>query len=690
METEDLRPLLEQTAEEAQEKGPQDMPPSTDTPDSDVNEKELGEYLVALLKDYVADKEDMGWDEKRQRDLINYYGEKEEWMSNWPWPNASNYPKPITYEQVETGWSAVNDILLRDRDKVAVVTGVGEEDIKNASKLESILNWQIINDIPHMRREVSANVFQMLLHGTSYLKIVRQVGEQGKFGLSMDMIPIDRIYLSIDSKSPDIGECECVVQIVPLSANDLRQRMAWGVYKNLDKVAKGWTIGNSNSPEKLAQIRQQIMGLDITRKITRDTWFIGEAYLTYYPKNSLRARELIVWFAPSTGAILRVIDNSDKIRPFADWYCYPNPGMAFHRSLPEIIRNLQEKANYTDKQVTDAADKAISPAGFYDATSGFDPNMSLRVPTGMYPMKNAGSIQWEQVNLAPIMERKQEIENLRMEVQGMTGFTDYYQGINSGRTKTLGQDVMRAKKADIRFNKTAGYVNDAWKKTVNLVYQYDDKYMPRTTKVRVLGSTEFQTIEQIFKREGLQGDGLQMAGQYDFGIANKSIDEQMAEDEQKSLLAGMLLSDPRAMSDVGNWYRAWKMKAEAMGVRNFAEIIKKPKEADVLTPDEVINRIMDGEKNLQPSIYANPVDYEERLRIFMRSGTFREADPEVQYEFQRFLKIVIAIRIGQEMAFRQVATIQAQQMAQAAMQPQPGQNGAAPKAPAQPGAGPVQ
>ena len=684
METEDLRELLEKTAEDKQER-PTDNIPSVDNPDADINEEDLGQYLVGLLKSYISDKEQMGWDEKRQYDLRAYHGLKEEWMSNFPWPNSSNYPVPITPVLLDTGWAAINDLIWRDKNKLVSVSGIGEEDADNAEDLQSVMNWVFTNGIQGAKREVFANTFQMLKHGTSHLKVVRQAREDGKFQLDLNTVPVEWIYMAIDAKSPEIGDSECNIQIVPLLSNDLRDRIRWGVYKNLDKIGKGWNVGNANSPEKLAQLKQQITGLDVTRRVTRDTWFIGEAEITYYPKYSLRARELIVWFAPSTGAILRVIDNTDKIRSLADWYVYPNPGMAYHRSLPEIVRHVQEKANYTDKQVTDAGDKAISPAGFYDSTSGFQPNMSLRVPTGMVPMKNVNSIVWEQVNIAPIMERKDEIRNLWLDAERISGFSDLWQGVNSRQTNTLGQDVLRSKKADIRFKTVQEYVDDAWKRTNNKIYEYVNRYMPRDVKVKILGSNEFVSIEKLFPApdpaNGLT-QGLGLSGNYDFSIANKSVDDQEREDQNTSMLAGMLLSDSRAMQDLGNWYRTWKMKAEAIGFKNFGKIISKPKEADILTPDEVVECIMSGEKDIQPSVYADPSTYEERIRMYMRTGNFKEAPLEIKFEFEKFLKIVIAIRIGKEQAFQKFQQQQAMMMAQQALtqhlqsMPQPTPTGA--------------
>ena len=159
----------------------------------------------------------------------------------------------------------------------------------------------------------------------------------------------------------------------------------------------------------------------------------------------MRAVELIVTFAPQTGAILRKIKNVERMRPLTDKYYYPNYGYASHFSLPEKMRNIQEASNYTYKQKTDARDKNMSPAGFYEGTSGFDPNMSLRSPTAMHKVKNLGTIQWEPTNVAGLMEMTQELRELKLEAEAVTGFTDLQQGQYSrSSAPTLGQDQLRS------------------------------------------------------------------------------------------------------------------------------------------------------------------------------------------------------------------------------------------------------
>lgn len=681
MEQDDLRILLESTSEDTNSK-PQDSIPSPETDDASVDEDDLGKFLLMQLKNDVADKEHMGWAEKREYDIKAYDGIKEAWMSEFPWHNSSNYPVPITPVQVDTATDISDEQMWRNKNKACVVGAVGAEDIRDARNLESILSWQIYNDIPDMKSEWKAHIRQGYKHGTSPIKVIRSVANG--FELNIEKIPVERIYLPIDAKSPQIKHTDHITQCIPLTANDLIQRVIWGVYKNMDQIAKGWNIGGAVTPEKLAYVRQQATGLDIVTKLNRDSWWIAETYITYYPKassgpygpmrNFLKARELIVTWAPTTGKIMRVIENSDGIRPYSFFTPYPNDDMIFGKSIPEKIRHVQEKANYTDKQVTDAGDKALSPAGFYDGSNGFDPSLSMRAPTGMYPVKNVGSIQWEQVNIGPIIERKQEIKELWLQAERLTGFTDLFQGVNSGVTDTLGQDQMRAASANRRLNGVIGQLNQSYHDVVNLIYKYDDKYMPRDTKIQVLGTQEFSTIERLF--EGQQGqvqgdEGLQLGKNFNFSIANKSVEEDQKDKAARYSFADVILTDPIFGMDKGNRYKALEMKAEAANIRDLAEIVTKPQEAFIISPQEVVNRIMNGEKDVQPSVYVNPTEYENRIRLFMRTGNFREAGPEIQQEFGRFLMLVIAIRKGREAAFANYAA----QTRPVVVAPQPGQNG---------------
>src|SRR3990167_1097156 len=422
----DLTKLLEATEEKPQNleaikpQGPADRVPIPGEFDVDIPDEELSDYLTSTFKNDIMDKEEAGYGKDRADDFKMYFGVRDPFFDSWPYQGASNFQVPMTQVFIDEGHTRIDDLECRDRNKIVIVTPVGDEDKRKAKNLERLLNWQGLNAIVDFQMEDSACNFNALLSGTSFLKVMRNHSE--KYGLVAVNVKGQYIFKPIDSKSCEVRDCERITQLIPWSQNDLRARVASGQYRNLNKVTKGWHP-QSMSGEELERIEGDISGLDISTKTTRDTWFACESYVTYYPMRSTKARELIVTWAPATGAILRKIPNKDGIRPHIDKFYYPNWGRAFHYSMPWKFREIQRKANYSDKQKTDAGDKAISPAGFYEGTGGFDPRLSVRQPTAMYRVKNLGTIQWEPNNIAAIMRGDQELERLWALYERAAGFT---------------------------------------------------------------------------------------------------------------------------------------------------------------------------------------------------------------------------------------------------------------------------
>ena len=520
-ETNDLIAMLETTSDDNNQGGdpsipktdagvgteevqrPSDRIPGARETDVDIPDEELSRYIMANFRNDIMDKEESGWTEKREYDKVAYYEVKDSFMGTYPWPNACNRPTSLTQIQVDTGLALIQDLKWRNEKKVLTVSPVSDEDAKNSKNLEWLLNWQVLNQIPTLEMEDMASDFYALLNGTAYEKIIREFG--GKYRLSVHNIPVQNIFLPIDAKGPDIDETDRIVQLIPWSANDLRMRVVSGRYRNLDKVGKGF-VPQTMSAEQFETLHREISGLGTTDKVARDTYYGAECFMTYYPMGSMRAIELIVTFAPQTGAILRKIKNVENMRPLVDKYYYPDYGHPFHFSLPGKIRNIQEASNYTYKQKTDGRDKNMSPAGFYEGNSGFDPKMSLRSPTAMHKVKNLGTIQWEPTNVAGLMEMTQELRELKLEAEAVTGFTDLQQG-QYGRTSapTLGQDQLRVEKSAIRFTSVKKLVKYHWKRKMNKVYQYDDMYMPRSTRVKVLGTNRYDDIDKVFPHEDVEG-----------------------------------------------------------------------------------------------------------------------------------------------------------------------------------------
>ena len=381
----DLVKILEGTAdkpanpEAIAEQKPADRRPIPGEFDVNIPDEELSDYLTTAFHNDIMDKEESGYRKDREDDLKMYFGVRDPFFDNWPYPGASNFPVPMTQVFVDEGHTRIDDLEWRDRNRIVTVSPVADEDARKAKNLQWFLNWQGLNAIVDFQMEDSACNFNSLLSGTSFLKMLRTFTET--YGLMAVNVKGEYIFKPIDSKSCEARDCERMTQLVPLSQNDLRMRVASGQYRNLDKVTKGWAP-MAMSAEELVRLESSVSGLGLSAKVTRDTWFVCETYATYYPLGSVKARELIVTWAPQSGAILRKIENKDGIRPYVDKFYYPNWGRAFHYSMPWKFREIQRKGNYVDKQKTDAGDKAISPAGFYEGTGGFD--LEQRSTTGFH------------------------------------------------------------------------------------------------------------------------------------------------------------------------------------------------------------------------------------------------------------------------------------------------------------------
>lgn len=650
---EDLAKLLETTADEQKnvgaqaesQQGPNDRIPMAGEFDVDIPDEELIDYLIPSFKNDLKDKEEHDFAKKRKQDLEMYYGVTDPFFNDWPWPGASNFHVPMTQVFVDEGHSRIDDLEWRDRKKIVSVTGVGREDRWKAKNLESFFNWQGLNDIVDFERADSAANFWALVQGTSDLKMLRRNSD--KYGLEIHCIRPEYMIIPIDCRSREKKDCERVSQIIPLGVSDLRARVGSGQYRNLDGVSKSYLPGTM-SQEEYDEIRGVVSGLDITGKTRRETRFIVESYVTYYPMRSLQPVELIITWSPGSSKIHRKIPNLDGIRPYVEKYFYENHGMAFHFSLPEKFRAIQMKGNYVDKQKTDAKDKAMSPAGFYEGDSGFDPRMHVRMPTAMYKVKNLSAIQWEPVNIAPIMHSDQEMRELWALYEKAAGFTYL-----TPDSKTLGQEVLKTQRANTRFGSFYRLVNYHWKRTWDKIYEYDQKYMPRKIIQKVLGTARYDDVEKLFPTESEEG----AVGKYDFSIANKSTEEQEAENANRSAFYSSVLADPIFGSEEGNRYRAWLSKADAMKVNDFESVIRRPSSANYPTPDEVIDRLMDGEK-LDPETGQKMEDYVFALRIYVRTGNFKGANQEIKFNFGRYLVIAEHMMMTSRLAFNDYNAMQ--------------------------------
>lgn len=652
--------------------GASDTTPTQNNMSSNIDEDDVKQCVVNDFDNDCKDKEEQGWVQKREYDLKAYYGIKDAAMSQRPWPGASNYPVPITPTLVDTGWANLKASMKAPDGKMVQVAGVGEEDIRKAIPLEALLNWQVTNDIP-MDREQDKNIFRTLLHGTGMFKVIQDFNRNRVKVISFD---VENFYIPIDAEDVQFeennGHC---TQIIPLSRSDIEDRKELGVYKDLDRIMPGARLSRRQGTDSLVKLKDYVSGTNKEQRQNRETYFLAETYKEYRPKSGsgygdygsstragVRPINIIVWWSPNGSTIHRIAINEDGIVPFAKYDLYPNPGYFFSMSLPEKIRNIQEKANYADKQNTDALDRAISPAGFVDDTEAlFATGQPQRVPGGIYPKGKGNKIEWEPT---PVVERgfERQYQTMWVEAQQLSGLIDISYG-QPTKDQTLGQTQIRTYRADIRFASIVARYGEGFKDTMDLIYHYDNKFMPTETKIKVVGYADYMKLSEIFPDGNGRRYGLGIEGKFDFSIGGSAVTEVQKQIEDKKLFYSTQLAMPDVIQNPAT---AWKMRnelAELQGIRDFETVMTKPKEALILSAQEAVQRVISGQTDVQMRPGIDTDSYIFEIELTMRSEMFQGISPEGQQALMKMRQIAYVMRAAEMQAQQDLMLIQQRQQA---------------------------
>lgn len=607
---------------------PSDIVPPDDREDiTTIDEQELASSLLTAFENDIRDKEEFGWAEKRKYDVESYYGLKNEALANWPYKGASSYRAALIPTLVDTAAANVKASIWDDSGNSVKVSPQGTEDERTAPLLESYLNWKVNNEID-IDSAVDSCIFRSFHNGTSFLKVMRNF----KNNILVRSFDSENLYLPVDARGMQIEETDRVTQIIPLTYNDIQIRKK--VYRNIENIHPGIGLGGyASSNDMIIAAKDRATGTSLEQRYARETYFIAETYLTYYPKNSIRAKELIVWWSPNGLIIHRIRENKDGFRPYADFHSYPNHGRFWSMSLCEKVRAEQEKIEYADKQNTDGLDKSNSPAMFVENTDEFDPNIEQRKPNGVYKIGRNNRVFWEN---QPPVERgfERQLDYYWQIAERKTGIIDITQGRSSQVGRTLGEVEIRTTRADVRFSSVLDRFNGGWSKTINLIYEYANRYESREKKLKVLGYNDFRTLNEIFPVKDGEGEfvgsGLGLKGSYDFSFSGKSVIDREQEKQNTILFYEGMMVNPLVATNPASIWKISKEYAEALGKKNFSALVPKPKEVNIYGVEEFIQRVMSGQYDIQIRPGIDTDDYFFEIELFMRTESFQALEPQAQ------------------------------------------------------------
>lgn len=641
----------------------------------EIDDNELSVYIINRLQADIRDREAFGWNAMRVYDEYAYNGYKKK--ANEPWNNASNYSVRMTTTLVDTAHANTIGSIFADPNKVADVEGIGKEDVRNAKNISSLINWQVLNDIDDAKDVLDKAVHTAFKHGNSPIKVIQGSGIAGqKKKIIWRRINIWNMFLPVNAQGVQPRHTDHVFELIPLDENDWESRKGLKgpdgkvVYDGIEDLGKGNYIFSSTGMEEITTAKDRTSGTSLGDMYSRDMRYILECYLTYPHKdkktNEVTLVELVVTLAPNGGKVMRKVENTDideatgdAVRPYVwKFQPYPREDRAYGDSLPWLIRQSQEELDYAHNQVFNAIEKIVKTPTFYDPNGGFDPEEVQMTPNGWYPVPNPNqNIFIPSYDYGSIFQHYRSFDLYWEYAQRQTGLTELFQGRQQDRQTTLGEAEIRTNKAEIRFKVIYDRLEAGFSELLYLTYFYDRKWLPEDTVIKVLGTSDYKAVAEIFP-EGI-------SGLYNFRFSSAPLTEKAKRrnDIEQAYLKAMSMSMV-ANSDANQW-KLLNWYWEELGFRNLGDVISKPKEANIMSPQEAIQRIMSGEYEIIPDPGIDAPDYILRLKSFMRSDTFKKAKQEEKQAIMTLLRRVDMIRMGQQLAI-QDAQILKQRMAQEA------------------------
>ena len=594
------------------------IPPVDRGDETGLDEEHLKSYIFSAFKDIVAKRYDYGWIEKKNYSLNAYYGVKNEAMKNWPHENASAFPVPLTPTLMDTAWANVQAGLFYDRSKVVRIEGVGDEDVRPAGILQKFQNWQMVNEM-RIEHESDKNIFRAFLHGVGVYKVIFDI----KTGnIKIRSIDIENFHVPIDASGLQRGETDIIIHLIPLSWNDLQLRKAMKVYRDPNSIVPGASLLLQNS-EELTHTLDTVSGMSMAEKVSNSNYYIAEVdLLGYIPPDAYRSIDLKVWVSPKGMTIQRIrkMDKAMKT-PYAAAHCYPYADRWYSMSFPEKIRNEQEKIDYADKQYTDSLDIGSMPAMFVDDTDTFQRGRMQRVRGGIYPKGKGNTIEWEP---QPTIDRASASERALIweMAERKTGVIDITQGRPSSfGGKTLGEVEIRTSRADVRFSMIFNRFGRQLNEVSDIVYELNYLYTSKKKIVDVVGySSEGYEIDELFPVK----DGELVKHNFEF-TGRLEMDRKEENDKKMAFLDSQMTS-MLVSGDVANTFNVSQEMANIVNIRNFSQLVRKPKDSKIVTVEEFIQRIISGDTNVQirPGIDAD--DFVFELQLFKRNRIYNSLE----------------------------------------------------------------
>jgi hypothetical protein len=320
-------------------------------------------------------------------DLVNDLASRQTWEDNvaqiiklfsnfmdtktYPWKNCSNVCLPVLTIAAIQFHARAYESIIPAREVVHTIA-VGDEDVEKAERVQKYMNYQLLYKMTEFCESMDKTLLQLALIGSVFRKtyysftLGRCVSE---YVSAKDLV--------VPYYCQDFDTAPRKTHLIPLTVNDIRKRVAKGIF-----LAKAWdykagTLSDVTS-SSIKDAKDSIQGTQEGFDTIGTPRVFAEQHRNWDLNGDGIAEPYVITVDVERREVVRITKRSfndangkeQSIEYFTHYYFLPNPEGIYGLGFGTLLRGLNEAMNTILNEVVDAGSLANLVGGFIAKRSG--------------------------------------------------------------------------------------------------------------------------------------------------------------------------------------------------------------------------------------------------------------------------------------------------------------------------------
>jgi hypothetical protein len=534
-------------------------------------------------------------------------------------------------------------------------------------------------------KRITDEEYEVAMKGRKVKLDVEQAGDQLVIYTDREEVTKDQVVVDIlnpedvafNSDCPyDLQRADHVIERYFLTLDQIKKKVKaklfYATKAELQEIEDSASSGMaaSDSTSDIKDFREIVTG-------ALETWREGspyekvellDAYMKYDINDDGYDEDVIVTIPVEHPEILLRVHRLEDVyahgmKPFTLFYFNPISKTVWAQGLPQMVEALQAEINIIHNQRNDAGQLNNTPYGWFVPSAGLPKERMPIEPGVLNPVGDVNQVKihqpgnyhaWpfqEESQLYTLFERRTKVSDLTLgrvgEVQGAARTATGVQALNA--QQATGFDIVIRR------------IQEGWKGLLQQILALYQEYMSDDRMVRITG--KYGDPDFVVSRRDLSyrmdmvftGNSLNTDREVERNTTTFLAQSVMAPPSLGFLMQTQVI-DPQGIAE---WYRHL---FEVFDVPKIERIIKIPEIPKILQPEEIMNRLMTGEK-LLPKEGEDHDAVIMMISDYMNSSKSITMEPEIRVLIQGQIPLRQQQKVNEQMQKLQ-QMMQMMQMAQ--------------------------